>query len=533
MKNKTQALFAGSVLALVFLLTFASAASFSVSQTSISFTPSVTAQAFTITLNNQSETKNFTLSPMAITGENGYVAVFSHSGSLENISTSTITITPTAAIDYTKFSFGKTYTSTFLVSNAQNVSDNQTISLKVDNTQFCSYGNTLGSNFQISDLSFNNEGKFGDDDVWYPLTEVKVELTVENNADYDVQDAEIRWALYSNTGKLIMDGKESKVDVDSDDEQTVSFTIKLDENLDDLNDGTYTFYVKATGKADLDTGSETVCTEDSDSVEVVVENDFVILDNLEYQNDTSCGSDLQITADAFNIGSDKQTDVYVRVHNSELGINQNVQLGDIKSMDSELFSFLYTIPSNITAKTYAIQLDVYDDGDDIYKNNDDEEATYVVPVSVSGCAPSITGIVSGGDVQSGGNAGKDLVVKVSVTNTGKALTTYTVNPTSYSDWASSVTLDQSTIVVSPGQSKDILLTFKTKTVETGEYNFNVELAASGKTIATQPFQVSLDNSSWFGDFNGFGDNWYLWVIGALNVILVLIIIIVAVRVARR
>lgn len=534
MKDKTQALFAGSILALIFLLSFASATVSFSNVPTLSNSVGTHSASITIT-SDQNETVSFTLTPST----NAQSVIFS---SISPIVLSSSHTSEVVSFNYTvpstlNFAFNsQDYYVTLGATGTSSSSTSQKISFAV-NDEYCSYGNTLGSDFQISDLSFDNLGKFGDDDVWYPLTEVNVELTLENNAEDDVNDAEIKWALYSDTGKLIMDGKESKVDVDSDDEQVVSFTIKLDENLDDLEDGTYTLYVKATGKADLDSGDEYVCTEESESVEVAVENDFVVLEDIQYQNDTvSCGSDLHITADVYNIGSDKQTDVYVRVYNSELGINKNIQIGDIKSMDSEGFDFTFALPQNLTAKTYGIQLEVYDEGDDIYTNDDDEEATYTLPVSIGSCTPVVAGMVAGGDVQSGGKAGQDLVVKVSVTNTGKSLTTYTVNPTSYTDWADSVVLDQSTVAISPGQTKDVILTFKTKNVKAGTYNFNTELIAGGKTIATQPFQLALESGSWFGNFNlndSFGDNWYLWVIGALNVLLVLIIIIVAIRVARK
>ena len=54
-------------------------------------------------------------------------------------------------------------------------------------------------------------------------------------------------------------------------------------------------------------------------------------------------------------------------------------------------------------------------------------------------------------------------------------------------------------------------------------------------MATQPVSFNIEEKS-----GGFGitggainsDNWYLWGIGALNVILVVIIIIVAIRIAK-
>lgn len=525
MKNRIPVLFAGSILALVFLLSFASAAiSFSsvptLSNVAVTHTASITVSS------DQNETVSFSIIPS------------SNAQSVTFTIPSTITLNSTHTSEVVNFNYtvpsslnfafnSPDYYATLTATGSSSPSASQKMSFAT-NTKYCGSLNTT-SDLEISDLSFNNLGIFGDDDVWYPLTEVDVELTVENNGDDDFEDIEVRWALY-NGDKLIADGKESKFDLDSDEEEQVTFTITLDENLDDFTDGSYRFYVKASG-TNSDTDDD-FCAEDYDSVEVVIENDFVVLDNIEYSNETTCGSELRITADAYNIGSDKQTDVYVRIYSPDLGINKNVEVGDIKSMDSEDFSFTYQLPQNLTAKTYGIQLEVYDEDDDIYANEDDEEARYSFPVTIGGCAPTIAGMIAGGEVQSGGKVNQNLIVKVSVTNTGKSLTTYTVNPTSYTDWAESVTLDQSTVAISPGQSKDVILTFVPKKVETGSYNFNVELVAGSRTVATQPFQVALENSSVFGNF-GFGDNWYLWLIGVLNVVLVLIIIIVAVRVARR
>ena len=61
---------------------------------------------------------------------------------------------------------------------------------------------------------------------------------------------------------------------------TINFKLEeeLDVDLEDLNDGkNYLFYVQATGDVDNDNNDRT-CASDTEDVELIIESDFVVLD---------------------------------------------------------------------------------------------------------------------------------------------------------------------------------------------------------------------------------------------------------------
>jgi Ca2+/Na+ antiporter len=104
-----------------------------------------------------------------------------------------------------------------------------------------------------------------------------------------------------------------------------------------------------------------------------------------------------------------------------------------------------------------------------------------------------------------------------------------------------MTIDDSTISLATNEPKDVLVTFKIKEDVSGDKAFNVELYSGNTLISTNAFSpVTIEeSSSWLNGLTGFnlseklGSNWYLWAIGVANVVLILIIIIVAIKVARK
>jgi hypothetical protein len=82
----------------------------------------------------------------------------------------------------------------------------------------------------------------------------------------------------------------------------------------------------------------------------------------------------------------------------------------------------------------------------------------------------------------------------------------------------------------------VIVPFDVKPDVSGDKLFNIEVVADNQLVISQPVSVSIggEGSGGQGSIEDvFGDNWYLWLLGALNVILILIIIIVAIRVASR
>lgn len=387
------------------------------------------------------------------------------------------------------------------------------------------------------DIEFDIENKgLGDETEWFPLDEIEVKINVENKGNEKMNNIDVEWGLYNKkTRKWIIDDKENDFDLKENDDKTITINFKLDDVKEFEDSGDYVFYAKATGEDYEFDGNET-CTSDSKSIDVIIEDDFVKLNDLEFTETVSCGAELQVSADVWNIGDEDQDNIYVLFYNKDLGIiDQKVEIGDINAFDSEKLNTILKIPQNAKEKTYTIRATVYDKDKNVYETKDNDESKLDLLINVQGsCAVESKAVVSAVLV-SGGQAGKELVVKATITNTGDELTTYNINAAGYAEWASLVELSEKTIILSAGELKEVLMTFKVNKDVSGEKTFDIELVSGSDLIIKQPVQVSIEKSNFLGITGNIisESNWYLWGIGALNIVLIIIIILVAVRFAKK
>jgi len=396
----------------------------------------------------------------------------------------------------------------------------------------CSLLGEKGSELKIKIKDISIIG-FGDDEEWLPLDKIEVEVKVENDGDDDIDDIAIEWGLYDlESGDWYVDDEESDFNLKDGDDKVLTFSFNLDDNIDELENGNYVLYVWANAEVDNDTKTE-VCISDSEVIEIIIENDFVILYDIESPETVSCGADFQITADVWNIGDSDQDDVSVKVYNSELGINELVTIGDIDEFDSEFLDVFVEIPKDAEEKSYLIRFTVYDEDNDVYENDfDEDESVFTIPLKVEGnCKIDVTAVVSA-SLESGGKAGEELIIKSIITNSGDKSATYTVNVAGYASWASLDNIDQSTFTLDDGESKEIFITFNVDKDASGDKTFNIEVLSENQLIATQPVSVSIEKSA-FSLTDNITENSWLWGIGLLNLILIIAIIVVAVKLARK
>ncbi len=339
----------------------------------------------------------------------------------------------------------------------------------------------------------------------------------------------------------IIDGKEDKFDLDEDDdEEVITINFKLDEdaiNEMDASSSAYVFYIWATGEY-ADNNNKT-STYESKNIDLQIENNFVILDNIEISESASCGSEVQVTADVWNIGEDKQDDVYVIIYNKALGINQKVTIGDIKYFENENLEATVLLPEDADEESYILEFYVYNDNSDIYESNneDEDESRYSKEIIVEGSCSTTPKVSVIANLESeSAVAGKEIVIKATVTNLGTKTSTYLLNAGN-TEWASLVSIDKNSFTLDAGKSEEVLITLNVNKDASGEKEFSIDLV-EGNNVLTQPVKVVIEQPSLFPNITGLisgvaGDNWYLWGIGALNVLLVLIIIIVALKVSKK
>ncbi len=401
-------------------------------------------------------------------------------------------------------------------------------------------------NLQIDIIDLTVTQGFGDsEDYWYPFDVIEAEIEIENDGNYDIEDVELSWALYTTAGKKITDDTESDFNLDENDDKILTITFALDEDVDDMVDEDLILYVKAEGKIDdNDKGiydNEQTCAEDSEEVELVSDDTFVVLNDieingmaikdLELTDSVACGTELQIIADVWNIGDEDQDDVTVLIYNNELGISKEVEIGNIDSFESEKLETTITIPEDAEAKYYTFNFMIYDEDNDLFETDEEEDnSIFKVMVNVDGNCKMKESAKITANLISEAQAGKQVTVETTITNTEDKIVTYVINVKDYEEWATLEDLESNTITLVAGESRDITLTFNVNKGVEGNKIFNIETISDSEIITTQPVSVSIEPQNVFGFLPG--NNLYLWGIGALNVLLILSIIVVAIRLSK-
>jgi len=473
-----------------------------------------------------------------VAGEDGYSATFQISGdvSIPVSSSKTFTVAPTSEIDFSKFKTGQTYSTEVVISDGTPAND-KTIKVSILES-YCDNGLQEEGKLDLDATIDVNEG-FGEDEEWYPLDEIEIEVNVDNTASEDLDDIVVEWCLYdAEKDKCILDNEENDFNLDEgeDNDVLVNFQLDPDDLSKDVDD--YVFLVKAYSD-DKDYGEDKLCVEYSKNVKVIRDNHFVILDNVDIPESVECGGSLDITADVWNIGEDDEDDVSVVVYNKELGILETLEIGDIDALDTEKLTFNFEVPKNASEKNYILEMRVLDEDDDIFENDNDDEAVFTFPLKIQGNCKVVGEETASASIKaeldSDAVAGEQLVVKGTIKNTGEQETTYSLSVTGYSSWAELDSVDPKTITLESGESEDFNIYLNVDSDATGEQFFTIKASYDGKTTE-QEVSVMFEEGKTSGITGAaiaesLKANWFIWVIVIINVILIIAIIIVARRIA--
>ncbi len=543
MKAKILSLMTLSILVLIFTMGLMSA---DLTLNSVSVNPSVETSKGTFELtfnltNDATGPDTLTWANSEFNNDKGDAKFSSFSVySIEALETKTVTA---------KVSFDEGYVGT--ISGEINVTNDNDAS----DSDVLAFSATITGPTEVAECSVTGDGEslmeleiediqvvsgFGEDDTeWVPLDTIEVEVRVENTeSDWKLEDVAVSWGLYNlDTQEWVFDEEESDFNIKDDDEETLYLTFKLEDPEDFEEGGNYAFYVWAEA-----TGEESdmpVCRAVAKEIDVQIESDFLILSNYEiegialednmYPDKLSCESTLVLTFDVWNIGDSDQEDIEIRIYNYDFGVDEVLEVGDLDAFDSESLSFEFTIPKGMEEGWNTLELTIQEDGDIFENDYTDDDAEFEVLLDLENCKLAQATISA--SLESGGKAGRDLVVRATVTNTGDKQTNYIVNAYGYTEWASSANVEPATLLLQAGQSADVLITLDVEGDVEGEKLFNIEVLSEGELVMSQPLSVNIEKSL-LGDV--FGGNTLLaaLVIG-IAVILVVIIVVLVVRVARK
>jgi hypothetical protein len=536
MENKLLGLTGLGILGVVLLLNLASCLNLTLSDSPETLTSIRSTTDFTVSSNTLA---NFALSSttLEIADPDNAKAVLTISpSSINNASSATFNINVTSVDP--DFDLGRK--SAILKVNAVNTinsSDNSSIEVTLNfEKTACSYEDNGNLDVEIDDIRAVNG--FGDDEEWFLLDEIEMDIDVENNGEEEIRNIVVEWGLYNKqTGKWLIKDKEDDFDLDDGDKETVKINFQLDDpgDFEDSSDDDFVFYVWATGNDKEFDNNKTCRSVSRDDIRVITEDDFVVLYDINLPESSICGDSVRITAEVWNIGDSDQRDVYVQVSSSGLGIvNEKVDIGDIDAFEKENFEFVFDVPKNIEEGKYNIMFTVYDRRDEAYEY-DNEESEFTVPLTIEGGCVFEPELEVTANLESGGVAGEELVIKVLVENTAAKSRTLNIGADDYQSWAELVEIIPNVLTLKAGEAKEVLVRLKVNSGVSGEKSFNIEMT-DGNNIIPQPVSVPIKEENKFSFFTGnviSKDNWYLWGIGALNVLLVLIIIVVAIKLVRK
>ncbi len=563
MAIKKLQIFSLFLLTLVLSLSLISAANFVIStSTPTTLSESNKQSTFTI-LNPSSSNKTLDIDvtlPANITDSKGHtITPTSSTLNFNNVAPGNqVTVNVTYLGDTTNFITG-TFAANMNVyaEESGNSTNNLTQSVPLNFVKsFCKSGEN-GTDLEITKVKIDNTN--GDNADWKPLDPIKVDVKVSNNGASSVKSVIVKIGLLDPNGKNVINNMDNLKDdqikvgsIKSDGDHTASFTFTVPV---DFNADNYKFVAKAYSD---DVGEAKLCVAHSSDLadsffesitgsRVSDSQKQVIVNKLTLSPDTAqCAEIVQLSGEVFNVGDTDYSDqVKVTLVNSELGINLVKEIrGDLNQGDSSSFNFEFKVPANASEKDYQLGLKTYYD----YNTNDATYNTesadqFVKTLTVKGgCTNSpsttesqqynaqITAELDSSTPEA--TAGKPVVVKATLKNTGKSSATYVISVVGNSVWSNLVSVDPQTATLQPGESKDVLITLDVNSGVTGDQEFTIRsVYNTGKTTEQKvvlPVKSTGYSSSALTD--NLKQNWFIYVIVLVNVILIVAIILVIRRI---
>ncbi len=449
-------------------------------------------------------------------------------GVLQPGASQTITIKTTLPTDDSLLA-GKSTTARITAPPQITTEITRTISVEAS---YCSVGN-IGE-LEIDKLDFTNLGKYGDDDEWYLLSDIEAEVRVENTGEEDIDDIIVKWGLYDkDSGKFLFDDEEKNFDLDDDERETltIKFVLDPDEFDENFNEGDFVFFVKAYSD---DLGESKQCASEKDStIRIKKDKDLVVLDNIILTSDSiPCNQFLEGKFNIWNIGNNEEEDVSVIIFNEELKISETVKIGDLDILeDKKSVPFSVKIPANAVEKSYVLNFRTIDDDGDPFESDEDEISEFSSSFAVAGqCAGVVTGLEITADYDPDtpeAVAGKQVIIKATLRNKGDKEVTYTVSVEGNSAWSSLSAIDPAQVTIPAGQSKDVNLILSVNKDASGDKDFTIKATSEGKTtekIVRVP--ISSVPTQQVDIAEHLRQNWFIYLIILVNIILIIAIIVV-------
>ncbi|NCO11010.1 hypothetical protein CO038_04265 [Candidatus Pacearchaeota archaeon CG_4_9_14_0_2_um_filter_39_13] len=419
---------------------------------------------------------------------------------------------------------------------------------------FCSEG-TVGGNLNIKTLNIDNLGN-GNGNEWELLDDIEVEVEIENTGIEDIDDVELVFGFFDDNGNDVSDefdwssADEESVDlgkIRDDSEKTHTFKFKVPADFADIGEGEYKLAIKAYSR---DLGEDVECIDSGtkldkdfyESVDIVLEDDdekFVIIDNIRFDNEQLiCGETASGEFTVYNVGDDSQERIRVTMRNEDLSLNQIFEItSDTDVGESETIEFSFLVPKGIDSGKYFIEyISDYDYDNGVYDTRSKDRFTGVLDI-ISCAGSSGTGgkasIIA--SLVSDAVPGEEIIVEATITNIGTQESEFRVSALGFQSWADLESISSEVFTLDSGESKDITITLNVDEDASGTQTFTIQ-TISGGTVDSRDLEVNFpEKGKGFTGFSieGLTGSGYVWLLVLVNVILIVLIVLVAVRLSRR
>lgn len=406
---------------------------------------------------------------------------------------------------------------------------------------FCDNGNVNTSRLDITNVEDQSSNEW----EWKPLDNVEIEVEVENNiGDDDETDFVVEFALYDTVDDdyVELDGEdilEQDISIDDDDSQTVTFEFQVPIDVED-SDGRYVVFVKAYVDGDEDqycnSGSAVHLDTSADAIKINKDDNEVTLGEISAPEMVKAGDVVTISARAFNIGNSDQDKVYVLLSNARLALDMESPSFGLDSGDSDLVEFSFVVPYTAENGAYALKLTTfykYKKSSDSY--SDHLSASDIKMTVAGGTNATVKPVASeiSATLDSEARAGDTMEITTTIKNLGSNQSTFVVDVKGYDSWATLNSISDRMLTLNAGESKDVTISFDVNKDASGEQTFTIE-SKSGTKIDSKTVAVEIAKGSMLSSLTeSFKNKTVLWIIGAINLVLIILIFYLAVRIFRK
>jgi hypothetical protein len=237
-----------------------------------------------------------------------------------------------------------------------------------------------------------------------------------------------------------------------------------------------------------------------------------------------------------NIGREREDEIKVTLLESVFGNEISREISNLDwDDDPERVSFPVSVPEDLEEGSYSLKFRIdfeYDEDDDEY----DDFVTETINIEVRGncqVEQDLDALITA-VLDSEAAEGQELVIRGTLENTGEERTDYVVSVMDYNSWASLDRVEPRIINIDAGDSEDFFIYFTVDEEAAGEQFFTIR-SDFGEESEEQEVSVVIEEA---GQVPGTGnpvadslrENWFIWLIVVINVILIIAIILVARRI---